>query len=390
MKDTIKLKYLCRSYSSNLAASTLLNSGYPVYGAAKLMGYSELPQEMHEYLGIIKDGAGVGRIQKYPAKTSLLGTMAYILPNPDIDIDWLMYVIKSLDLGVSVDKTTIPHIYFSDYGNATVPCVEISVQKKIAAYLNIQNDKINSSIAKQQDIIDALEEYKMALSTHATTKGIDKSNLVDSNESWLGSIPSGWQVRRIGTLFKETNERGNDELPILTVSINDGISSKELSEDESMRNFVRSEDKSKYKRMLPGDIVYNMMRAWQGAFGAARVEGMVSPAYVTARPITPMDSRYFEYLMRTDIAAKEFERYSRGIADFRLRLYWPEFRTIKVCVPPIAEQTRIADFLDEQYEKIAHSIQLHKNIIIKLEEYRKAIIYHTINGNVDMKEVQNG
>jgi type I restriction enzyme S subunit len=301
-----------------------------------------------------------------------------------------MYVIKSLDLGVSVDKTTIPHIYFSDYGNANVPCVEISVQKEIAAYLNIQNDKINSSIAKQQDIIDALEEYKMALSTHATTKGIDKSNLVDSNEPWLGSIPSRWQVRRIGTLFKETNERGNDELPILTVSINDGISNKELSEDESMRNFVRSEDKSKYKHMLPGDIVYNMMRAWQGAFGAARVEGMVSPAYVTARPIIPMDSRYFEYLMRTDIAAKEFERYSRGIADFRLRLYWPEFRTIKVCVPPIAEQTQIADFLDEQYEKTAHSIQQHKNIITKLEEYRKAIIYHTINGNVDMKEVQNG
>ena len=205
------------------------------------------------------------------------------------------------------------------------------------------------------------------------------------NHGWVLSLVVG----KSGG-FKETNERGNDELPILTVSINDGISNKELSEDESMRNFVRSEDKSKYKHMLPGDIVYNMMRAWQGAFGAARVEGMVSPAYVTARPIIPMDSRYFEYLMRTDIAAKEFERYSRGIADFRLRLYWPEFRTIKVCVPPIAEQTQIADFLDEQYEKIAHSIQQHKNIITKLEEYRKAIIYHTINGNVDMKEVQNG
>ncbi|MBO5628188.1 MAG: restriction endonuclease subunit S, partial [Aeriscardovia sp.] len=140
----------------------------------------------------------------------------------------------------------------------------------------------------------------------------------------------------------------------------------------------------------PGDIVYNMMRAWQGAFGAARVEGMVSPAYVTARPIVEMDSRYFEYLMRSDTAAQEFEKYSRGIADFRLRLYWPEFKNIKVCYPPVSEQSEIADFLDNIYKKVDEAKAYHSSLINKLEEYRNSVTYNLVTGKMECEEVQNG
>ena len=129
-----------------------------------------------------------------------------------------------------------------------------------------------------------------------------------------------------------------------------------------------------------------MMRAWQGAFGAARVEGMVSPAYVTVRPIKEMDSRYFEYLMRSDSAAQEFEKYSRGITDFRLRLYYPEFSNIRVCVPPLVEQTEIADYLDDLYKKTDIAVERVNAIIAKLEEYRKSIIYNAVTGKIDCRE----
>ena len=70
-----------------------------------------------------------------------------------------------------------------------------------------------------------------------------------------------------------TFESGLEDLPILTVSINTGVSDREIADEEKDRVFVRSEDRTKYKRVYPGDLVYNMMRAWQGAFGAVRVEG---------------------------------------------------------------------------------------------------------------------
>ncbi|MCR4837816.1 MAG: restriction endonuclease subunit S, partial [Eubacterium sp.] len=235
---------------------------------------------------------------------------------------------------------------YDELAYVVVPQPPLPEQHAIVSYLDEKCAAIDEAIERHEKIIDKLEEYKKAATIKAVTKGIRGNAIDDSGEEWLGSIPKHWSVKRNWALFKETNERGNDALPILTVSINSGISDRELSDDESERVFVRSEDRSKYKRVQPGDIAYNMMRAWQGAFGAARVEGMVSPAYITARPIVKMDTRYFEYLMRTNFAAKEFEKYSRGITDFRLRLYYPEFRNIRVCVPPIEEQSEIADYLD--------------------------------------------
>ena len=115
-----------------------------------------------------------------------------------------------------------------------------------------------------------------------------------------------------------------------------------------------------------------MMRAWQGAFGAVRTEGMISPAYIVAKPKAEnnIDSRYMEALLRTPLATEEMHRYSKGIADFRLRLYWPEFKNISVCVPPILEQREIADYIDEKAEQINQLIAKKERIISELENYK--------------------
>lgn len=261
----------------------------------------------------------------------------------------------------------------------------IQEQQAIVDFLDTKCTAIDEAIERHKVIIEKLGRHRKDFTIKMVTRGYKNCECKDSAEEWLGMIPVNWSVQRIRTLFKETNERGNDSLPILTVSINTGISDREINEEESERVFVRSEDKTKYKRVIPGDIAYNMMRAWQGAFGAARVEGMVSPAYVTARPIENVDTRYFEYLMRTDIAAEEFRRHSRGITDFRLRLYWDEFRNIKVCIPPIIEQHEIANKLDRLYQKTDEAISRINKIIVKLQEYRKSLIYHAVTGKIDCR-----
>ena len=62
----------------------------------------------------------------------------------------------------------------------------------------------------------------------------------------------------------------------MSVSIHHGVSDKEYSEEELDRKVTRSDDREKYKRVNVGDLVYNMMRAWQGGFGTVTVVGMVS------------------------------------------------------------------------------------------------------------------
>lgn len=253
-------------------------------------------------------------------------------------------------------------------------------QRKITDFLDRHCVEIDSIMVQTKASIEDYKVLKKTLVFEAVTGKNLKGKKVASGQDWLGDIPAAWDVRRIVNLYREVSERGDDSLPILSVSINTGVSDKELSDEEQERVFIRSEDKSKYKRVQPGDLTYNMMRAWQGAFGAVRVNGMVSPAYVVARPKVEMDSRYVEYLLRSPNATREMQRYSRGIADFRLRLYWPEFKNIRIPCPPLEEQKRIADMLDEKCGEIDAVIADKERLIADLETYKKSLIFEVVTG----------
>ena len=211
-----------------------------------------------------------------------------------------------------------------------------------------------------------------------------------SGVEWLGEVPEHWEVKRIASLYSEVVEAGNEDLPVLSVSIHHGVSDSELSEEEMDRKVVRSEDRSKYKRVAPGDIVYNMMRAWQGAFGSVVVEGMVSPAYVVARPKTNLPTEWIEYLLRTEFAVNEIKRFSRGITDFRLRLYWDEFKNLRICAPPAQERASILRFLDHETAKIDALIAEQQRLIELLQEKRQAVISNAVtkglNPDAPMKD----
>lgn len=271
----------------------------------------------------------------------------------------------------------------SDMGMLIIPWPNENEQSRIAAYLDRRCATIDTLIASQQQQIEKLKQYKQAVITETVTRGLDPNvQMKDSGVEWIGAVPEHWELHRIAYLYEERKEPGADDLPLLQVSINTGVSDHEMAEDEQDRVFIRMEDKTKYKRVYPGDLTYNMMRAWQGAFGAVRVNGMVSPAYVVAKPRgnASIDTRYFEALLRTHTAAEEMHRYSHGIMDFRLRLYWPEFRNIRVCLPPFEEQQRIAAFIDEKSAQIDALIAVKQQKADKLAQYKKSLIYEVVTG----------
>ncbi len=279
------------------------------------------------------------------------------------------------------------NIAFADFGRTYIPVPSIKEQRIISDFLNAQCTEIDNLSADIQSEIDVLQTYKRSVISEAVTKGLEKNVITkDSGISWIGDIPEHWSIYRIADLYCDRNERGNDELPLLTVSINSGVSDKELTDDEQERVFIRSEDKTKYKRVYIGDITYNMMRAWQGAFGAVRVNGMVSPAYVVAKQTgkAEIDSRYIEALLRSPMGIEEMNRYSYGIMDFRKRLYWPQFRTIKVCLPDIQEQKRIADYLDLKSKEIDEIIIQKQEQLELIAKYRKSIIYEYVTGKKEV------
>ena len=150
-----------------------------------------------------------------------------------------------------------------------------------------------------------------------------------------------WEQRKLGDLYIERNERGNDNLQILSVSIHTGVSDGALDEDALGKFVKRSENKSTYKHVYSGDLIFNMMRAWQGAIGVAKNEGMISPAYISAIPNDEVYPLFMDYALRRDSTISEINNLSYGVTDFRKRLYWDSFIKVKCAVPSVEEQKKI-------------------------------------------------
>ena len=194
-------------------------------------------------------------------------------------------------------------------------------------------------------------------------------------------------MNRLANVFREVTEPGTDALPILSVSIHHGVSDKEMDEDELDRKVTRSDDRSKYKQVEPGDLVYNMMRAWQGGFGTVTVAGMVSPAYVVARPRLPLATAYIEHLLRTPQAIEQMRRHSRGITDFRLRLYWDEFRNLQVALPPAVEAVRICETIAKMDAEFDALTAVCADAVELQQERRDALISAAVTGQIDVRNI---
>ena len=213
------------------------------------------------------------------------------------------------------------------------------------------------------------------------TKGLDKNvPMKDSGVEWVGEVPSHWTLQRITTIYEESKETGRDDLPILLVSIHTGISDREIDDDERDRKVIRSEDKTIYKVVHRNYLAYNMMRAWQGGFGASSVDGLVSPAYVVAKPKVKINSAYVENVLRTPNAIENIRGLSYGVAEFRLRLYWPYFKNIRIPVPPVEEQNAIVNYINIQSEQIDALISEKQSLIEDLQAYKKSLIYEVVTG----------
>lgn len=180
----------------------------------------------------------------------------------------------------------------------------------------------------------------------------------------------GWISYRLSDIYTERKEPGNESLPLLTVSIHSGVSDGELDEDELPKKVKRIEDKSQYKRAATGDLVFNMMRAWQGAIGTVHTEGMVSPAYIVAKPNDKVYPPFMDYYMKSARMVGIINRQSYGVTDFRKRLYWDSFAPIPCVLPPVREQKRIAEILSTQDK----AIELQGRKIEELKRFKKGYL----------------
>ncbi len=155
-------------------------------------------------------------------------------------------------------------------------------------------------------------------------------------------------------------------MELLSVTMNDGV--KPRSEIEGKDN--SSEDKSNYKIVRKGDMVYNSMRMWQGANGISPCDGIVSPAYTVLMPKQEINNGYFAALFKSVTLINEFRKNSQGMTSDTWNLKYPQIETIKVQIPSVSEQDKVSELFSVLDERIATQAQL----VESLKKYKRGVV----------------
>ncbi len=207
-----------------------------------------------------------------------------------------------------------------------------------------------------------------------------------NKSAWLGNYPAHGKVLRIKNIFSEIEDRstsGNEEL--LSVSHYTGITLKRDSLENEDDFISNAETLEGYKRVAKGDLVINIMLAWNGSLGISPFDGITSPAYCVYRAKENNNPEYFGYLFASNLLKTEFRKKSTGIIDSRLRLYSDKFFSIFSVVPPVEEQNQIVEYIKTQSQKINHFIAKKQQFIALLKEQRQSVINEAVTKGINKK-----
>lgn len=177
----VTLEDVCEKGASNLKQSDVVSmtGEYPIYGAAGYLGNVDFYHQEKPYVAIVKDGAGIGRTTLHPAKSSVIGTMQYLLPKGNVLPEYLYYVVRHMHLEKYFTGATIPHIYFRDY----------------------KNEKFNlDSLDKQAEIVEILGKAELII-LKRRQQLTELDNLIKARFVELFGIypanPKGWETGTI-------------------------------------------------------------------------------------------------------------------------------------------------------------------------------------------------
>lgn len=180
--------------SSNISLNKIKDEDgdYPVFGAKGFAQNISFFHQEKEYLAIIKDGAGIGRVSKHPARSSVVATLQYIIPKEGFNIDFVRYFLESLDFENYRTGSTIPHVYYKVYKNAQFPLVGIEEQKQIVSILDKAFAVIDQAKANiEKNIENAKELFQSKLNEIFSQKGDgwEENELKDIGVIQTGTTP---------------------------------------------------------------------------------------------------------------------------------------------------------------------------------------------------------
>ena len=342
-----KIKDICDKASSNIAQNkiTELNGDYPVFGASGFVQNVDFYHRDTDYIGVVKDGSGVGRVNVYPAYSSLLGTLQYILPKEGYALNYVAYALKSLNLAEYASGAAIPHIYFKDYGEETIAVPPREEQERIVEEL----DCLSGVIEKKREQLRELDALAQSIFYQMFGDPI-------TNEK-------GWEVKKLGEVCK-FSQGVQVDLPLQSTEKKSGWNRFLRIVDYTTCNTdVRYVNISNDKYFVNFDDVVVVRYGASAGFVGIEKEGILANnLFKLNHDRNKLNYKYLYYLLSTDYYKDFVKDIAFGAA--MPALSFNSFKNFNIYIPPIALQQEYA----EKIEAIERQKELIKQSISKTEE----------------------
>ena len=206
------------------------------------------------------------------------------------------------------------------------------------------------------------------------------SNYRDSKIPWLGEIPEHWEANKGKWIWKKEKRPIRKEDEIIT-AFRDGQVT--LRKNRREDGFTIAAFEHGYQGIRKGDLVIHGMDAFAGAIGVSDSNGKSSPVYSACTPQKDANPYYFAYLLKEMSRTSWIEALARGIRERSTEFKYPQFANLILPLPPLSEQTAIANFLDRKISDISRFIALKEKTISLLKERKIAIINQAVTKGLD-------
>lgn len=267
----------------------------------------------------------------------------------------------------------------------------IEEQKAIAAYLEQRCGKLDAIIAIKQQQIKTLDALRQSIIYHSVTKGLDDSlPLIDSGVEWLGKIPQGWRVKRLKYLTVSIKdgthgsyERTIDGVPLLSAkNIKNGevfVSKEESTISEDDYKAINANG-----NLMHGDLLLTIVGSiGRVAIYNSELKAAFQRSVAMLRVSYELETKYLFHLIQSDFFQNQLN--SNTKKNIQGGIYLNDLSKIHVIYPPITEQQRIIDHLDQETQRLNDLKANLSQQIGTLEDYKKALIYECVTGKKRIK-----
>lgn len=380
MKETrlVTIDDVCKSGSSNVSQNKLkdIEGIYPIYGASGLIKNVDFYHQEKPYLSIVKDGSGYGRITKMSGKTSVIGTLQYLLPKDNIVLDYLYYGMQSIDFKKYVSGAAIPHIYFKDYKKEPILLRPIEEQKVIVAKLDQAFAALDQAKANiEKNITNAKELFQSKLNQIFSEKGEgwEELYLKDiSNSFGRGKSkyrPRNWEGLYGGVYpFVQTGDIRNSD--------------KYVTEFTQTYNEIGlSQSKLWYKGTICITIAANIAETAILNFDACFPDSIIGLEVNNKKANTDFVYYLLQYYKT------ELQGLSKGFAQQNINL--GTFENKKFIFPKSLEiQQQIVNQLDQLQEQTNILVSKYQQKLANLEELKKSILEKAFKGELSTAAIE--